>query len=183
MGLFTKAPRATLILVIFVVAMLLFVIWVVVAFNGLVAKQVRADAQWAQVENQYQRKIDLLPGLVNLTEQYAEFERSTLQNITELRTRWLSARGIPEQVNLTNLLNLVIADLVSIYESYPALHFPAQVRALFDEVTGTENRIVVERQRFNDAVRLYETSRRSFPDSIVAGWFGFQHYEYYDPIP
>src|SRR3990172_1494069 len=176
-------PGAIIVLVIIVVSILVFLVWVAAAYNGLVARQVAADTQWAQVENQYQRKIELIPDLMNLTDQYAEFEVLALRNITELRTQWLAARTIPEQVNLSNLLNLVLADFVSIYESYPDFHFPVQVRGLFDEITGTENRIAVERARFNEAVRVYETSRRSFPDNIVAGWFGFPPYEYYNPIP
>jgi LemA protein len=180
---FKFGPRGVIVLVIVLVVILILVGWTIVAYNGLVAKQQNVEAQWAQVENQYQRKIDLIPQLVNVTSQYTEFERSTLTNLTELRSRWMNATTIPQQVNLSNLINLMLANLVVTYEAYPYLQSIGIVAGLFDEIAGTENRIAVERGRYNDAVRSYNTSVRSFPDNVVAGWFGFRQAEYYNPIP
>ena len=174
-------PWAKIVIVAVLVFVLVFTVWVAAAFNGLVAKKTNAEAQWAQVGNQYQRKVDLIPQLVNVTSQYQEFERSVLTNLTELRTRWMNATTIPQQVNLSNLMNLFIAQLVSTYENYPYLQSQQIVAGLFDEIAGTENRIAVERGRYNDSVRVYNTSVHSFPDNVVAGWFGFVDFEYYNP--
>src|SRR2546426_851997 len=174
-------PWSKIILVSVLIFVLVFSVWIVGTFNGLVAKKTNAEAQWAQVGNQYQRKVDLIPQLVNVTSQYQQFERSVLTNLTELRTRWMNASTIPEQVNLSNLMNLFIAKLVSTYENYPQLQSVQLVAGLFDEIAGTENRIAVERARYNDAVRVYNTSVHSFPDNVVAGWFGFNDFEYYNP--
>ncbi len=180
---FKIGKKGLIIFAIIGVILLIFSVWIIVAYNGLVGKQTSVEAQWAQVENQYRRKIDLIPQLVNITSQYTEFEAGVLANITELRTKWLSAKTIPEQVNLSNLLNLQIASLVATFEAYPYLRSIDLVAGLFDELAGTENRITVERGRFNEGVRSYNTQIRSFPDNIVAGWFGFKEFEYYDPIP
>jgi len=93
----------------------------------------------------------------------------------------MNATTIPQQVNLSNLMNLFIAQLVSTYENYPYLQSQQIVAGLFDEIAGTENRIAVERGRYNDSVRVYNTSVHSFPDNVVAGWFGFVDFEYYNP--
>jgi len=180
---FKIGKKALIIFAIIGVIVLIFAAWIVVAYNGLVSKQSNVEAQWAQVENQYRRKIDLIPELVNVTSQYTQFEANVLTNVTELRTKWLSAKTIPEQVNLSNLLNLQVSTLVATFEAYPELHSIGLVAGLFDELAGTENRITVERARFNDGVRSYNTQVRSFPDNIIAGWFGFKEFEYYDPIP
>ena len=176
-------PGATIVLVVIVVVILLFLVWIVAAFNSLVARQQGVEAQWAQVGNQYQRKIDLIPTLVNVTSRYTQFEANTLTNITALRSRWMNATTIPQQVNLSNLLNLMLANLVLTYEQYPDLHSIGVVAGLFDELAGTENRITVERARYNDAVRSYNTSVRTFPNNLVAGMFGFKDAEYYAPVP
>jgi len=176
-------PRGMILLVVVAVALLATGGWMILAYNGLVARQQTVLAQWAQVENQYQRKIDLIPTLVNVTTGYQEFERSLLTNITELRSRWQNASTFVERVNVTNALDVNLFYLVATYENYPYLSSIEIVRDLFFELAGTENRITVERSRFNDAVRGFNTRIRSFPDNLVAGMFGFQEYEYYDPIP
>ena len=179
----TLNPRAKLTLIGILVIVMVFFAWVVAAYNGLVARDQGVSAQWAQVENQYQRKIDLIPRLVNVTSQYQQFERSTLENITRLRSQWLNASGIDQRINLTNSLDQTIFLIKATYENYPELHSDQLVAGLMDELAGTENRIAVERARFNDSVRTYNTAVLSFPTTLIAGWFGFHTRAYYDPIP
>ena len=180
---FKFGPRGVLVLVIILVVVLIFVGWTIVAYNGLVAKQTAVEAQWAQAENAMQLKIDKIPQLVDLAWSYAEFERSTLLNLTDLRTRWMNATQIPEQADLSNLIALTVADLRTTFENYPYLQSETLLVGAFDEIAEAENMIAVERGRYNNAVRTYNTSVRSFPDSIVAGWFGFPESPYFDPIP
>ena len=118
----TLNPRAKLTLIGILVIVMVFFAWVVAAYNGLVARDQGVSAQWAQVENQYQRKIDLIPRLVNVTSQYQQFERSTLENITRLRSQWLNASGIDQRINLTNSLDQTIFLIKATYENYPELH-------------------------------------------------------------
>ncbi|OGS48757.1 MAG: hypothetical protein A3K68_03985 [Euryarchaeota archaeon RBG_16_68_13] len=176
-------PRGVAILVVVGIVVLGLLGWMVLAYNGLVAKDQTVLAQWAQVENQYQRKIDLIPQLVAVTSQYQQFEQSLLTNITELRSRWQNATSFVERVNITNALDVNLFYLVATYEAYPTLSSIEVVRDLFFSLEGTENRITVERSRYNDAVRVYNTQIRSFPDLLIAGMFGFQDRPLYDPIP
>lgn len=175
--------RAVVVLVGVALVAIIFLGWMAASYNGLVAGQQNVQAQWAQVENQYQRKIVLIPTLVNITSQYAEFEAALLINITELRSRWQNATTLPEQVNLSNLLDLTLAQLVFTYENYPDTHFPQLVRDVMFELASTENQIATERMRFNNQVRIYNTKVLSFPDALTASLFGFELYEYYNPIP
>jgi LemA protein len=180
---FKLGPTGKIVVVIALIAILVFTVWLVAAYNGLVGKQVAVQAQWAQVENQMQRKFDLIPTLVNISDDYAEFETSLLTNLTLLRSQWQNATRIPDQMNISNLASLTLASWVSVYEAYPNLQTIQVVEDLFFEVTGTENRIAYERLRYNDRVQTYNTSIRVFPDSLVAGMFGFQAEPFFDPIP
>jgi len=174
---------AAVVVIGIVVVAVIFLGVLALSYNGLVAGQQSVLAQWAQVENQYQRKIDLIPRLVNTTSQYAEFEAALLQNITTLRSQWQTAQTLPERVNASNLLDLSLLQLVLTYENYPTAQFPQLVHELMFELTSAENSIAVERLRFNDRVRAYNTRVMSFPDAITASLFGLRPYDYYDPIP
>lgn len=176
-------PRGLLILLVLGIVVLGILGWMVLAYNGLVAKDQTIVAQWAQVENQYQRKVDLIPQLVAILQDYSEFERSTLENITRLRSEWQNATSVNQQVNYTNALDQNLYVIRFTYEAYPYLQTIEAVSNVMFSVEGTENRIAVERMRFNEAVRSYNTQIRSFPDNLIAGMFGFQERPYYDPIP
>lgn len=177
------SPRALIVLVLVAVIALVFVGWMILAYNGLVAKQQTVAAQWAQVETVFQRKIDLIPALVATVEQYQQFERSTLENITALRSQWQNASNFQQRVNISNALNAQLYDIQLTYEAYPELQSIYAVTQLMDELAGSENRITVERLRYNDAVRAFNTQVQSFPDLLIAGWFGFTNVEYFDPLP
>ena len=177
-------PTAKIVLVIIIVAVLLFLAWIVLTYNSLVAKQVAVQAQWQQVENVIQLKVDKIPQLINLTQLFMAFELGLLTNLTELQTRWQDAVGIPDQMNISNLLSLTIANWYATAATYPlSIESRRIVDSLFDEISGVENRIVNERLRYNDRVQTYNTAIRTFPGNIVSGMFGFQAEPFFDPIP
>lgn len=181
-----KLTKPMLALLIAVVAIILVLVLVVVTYNGLVNAEQAVDSQWAQVENEYQRKIDLIPNLVNITSEYTQFEKSTLENITKLRTDWLSALTSDDRLNTSMALDGEINAIVLAYysaENYPTLSSIPLVANLMDELAGTENRIAVERNRYNEDVRDYNSKIKRIPGVIFAGMFGFEERQYYDPIP
>ena len=172
-----------LLLLAVIIASVVFTSVTATTYNGLATKQATLQAQWAQVENQYQRKIDLIPNLILQVSGYAEFEKQTLENITMLRTQWLNAPSQVVQVNVTTAIDQNLFKLVATYENYPYLQTAPLVAGVMDELAGTENRIAVERFRYNDDVRVYNTEIVTFPGNAFAGLFGFQKAPYYDPIP
>ena len=179
-----KLSKPMLIGLIIVVVLLLTTAWIVIAYNRLVTSEQKVESQWAQVENQYQRKIDLIPNLVNVTGQYTQFEKSVLENVTALRTQWLSDLTSEARLNTSIALDGQINALVLAYysaENYPTLSSIPLVAGLMDELAGTENRIATERMRYNEDVRDYNTKVNKFPSNIIAGMFGFDEQEYYNP--
>ena len=181
-----KLTKPFIALIIAVIAVVLVLALMIVTYNGLVNAEQQVESQWAQVENQYQRKIDLIPTLVNITSQYTEFEASTLINITNLRTQWLSALTDEEKLNTSMALDAEVNTIVLAYfaaENYPTLSSIPLVANLMDELAGTENRIATERMWYNEDVRDYNSKIKRFPGVLFAGLFGFDEKPYYDPIP
>lgn len=160
----------------------LLALWMIFAFNSFVSKQEKVRGQWAQVETQYQRRIDLIPNLVETTKGYMQFESELMTNITELRSGWINANTPDEKMIAANELDFAISRLLMVYENYPELKSISAVSSLMDELSGTENRISVERQRYNEAVRTYNVAIKKFPNSILAGMFGFNNALYYESV-
>ncbi len=183
MGFLEKVgPKGVTVLAIVLISLLVFGSWVALAYNSLVRRDVAVLAQWQQVENQYQRKIILIPSLINITAQYTEFERSVLENITRLRTRWQENISFETRVNNSVVLDQQLFLLVATYEAYPYLRTIDLVSNVMFELAETENMIAVERMRYNDAVRVFNTQVRSFPDALIANGFGFRERPFYDPL-
>jgi len=179
-----KLPGRSVLLVLLIIVIIVVVIFLIGLagmYNGMVAKSQTVDAQCFQVVNQYQRKIDLIPQLVNLTGFITDFERSTLENITRLRTEWLNSTGAA-RINVSGQIDNLIT-VVSVNENYPNIQSIWFAAGLFDEIAGTENRISVERGKYNDRVREYNTAIQSFPGVMFAGGWGFHDKQYADPIP
>jgi LemA protein len=164
--------------VIVVIAVLAFVLWLVGTYNSLVNENEQVDAQWAEVTNQYQRKIDLIPALVSTLGNYSEFEQATLTNITALRSRWMNSSG-EDQVNATNELDRQLVAIQVTFEAYPDLKTIEAVNNVMYELAGTENRITVARGRYNEAVKDFNAHIKRFPASWVAGWGDFEERSYY----
>lgn len=143
-------------------------------YNNLVTQETQVDAQWAQVQNQLVRRADLIPNLVATTKGYAAHEAGVFENIAAARSRLLDAGTPDQQIAANNELDSALSRLLVLVENYPQLKADASFRALQDELAGTENRIAVERGRYNTAVQVYNTSIRRFPTNLYARMFGLQ---------
>jgi LemA protein len=150
------------------------------SYNRFVSQEEAIKAQWAQVENQLQRRNDLIPNLVETVKGYASHEQEVFQAVADSRAR-LAGAGTPEEtIAAANAQSSALARLLAIVENYPQLKANEQFNRLTDELVGTENRIAVERMRYNERVQEYNTSRRQFPSNITAGIFGFKEYPLFE---
>lgn len=152
-------------------------------YNSLVEKRENADQQWAQVENVYQRRADLIPNLVNTVKGYASHESETLQAVVEARAKATSINIDPKNLDEASLkkfqdaqgeLSAALGKLLAVTEAYPDLKANQNFMALQTQLEGTENRIATERKRYTEAVRDYNVAIKKFPTTIYAGWFGFE---------
>jgi LemA protein len=153
------------------------------SYNRFVAQEETIKTQWAQVENQLQRRNDLIPNLVETTKGIAQQERDVFGQIAESRAK-LSGAQTPEQtIQAANEQSAALARLLVIVENYPQLRSSETFNRLMDELSGTENRIAVERMRYNERVQEYNTLRRQFPSNITASLFGFREYPVFNAPP
>lgn len=148
--------------------------WVAATYNSLIQKRVAVENQWANVEAQYQRRFDLIPNLVAATKGYLKQELTIFKMITEARTKYAGAGTVDEKVAAVNQLETALARLLAIIEDNPEIKSDQVVIDLMYELTGTENRISVERTRYNERVQEYNTTIKMFPTMIIAGILGFQ---------
>lgn len=153
---------------------LLIIVSLILVYNGIVSKHETITAKWAQVENQLQRRNDLIPNLVNTVKGYTEYEKTVLQDITNARSQWGKAATIDEKVKAAGAMDTALARLLLVAENYPDLKADQAFLKLMDELSGTENRIAVERMRYNESVRDYNVAVRMFPGNIIAGMFGYK---------
>lgn len=141
--------------------------------NGLVAADEAVNVSWSQVENVLQRRADLIPNLVNTVKGYAKQEKEIFTQIAEARAKLAGANTVPEKISANQGIESALARLLVVVERYPDLKSNQNFMALQDELSGTENRIAVERMRYNESIRSYNIMVRKFPANIVAGFFGF----------
>ena len=148
-------------------------------YNSLVGAEEDVDAAWSQVENVLQRRADLIPNLVSTVKGIAKQEKEVFTAVADARSKLLGAKGPAEKAEANAGLSSALGRLLAISERYPELKSSANFSKLQDELAGTENRIAVERMRYNDASARYNKSIRRFPGSIFAGMFGFGKKEYF----
>ena len=157
-------------------------------YNSMVELSEGVDAQWAQVENVYQRRADLIPNLVNTVKGYASHEKETLQAVIEARAKATSVNVSAENLNSETFqkfqsaqdgLSSALSRLMVVMERYPDLKANQNFRDLQAQLEGTENRIAVERRKFNEATRKYNTYIKKFPKNIIAGMFDFEKKPYF----
>lgn len=158
-------------------------------YNTMVELDQKVKAQWANVQNSYQRRSDLIPNLVNTVKGAANFEKSTLTQVIEARAKATSVQLSADQLTPENIkkfqeaqsqVSAGLGRLLAVSENYPDLKANANFQELQAQIEGTENRINVERQKFNDATNEYNTYVRSFPNNLFAGMFGFQQKPYFE---
>ncbi len=144
------------------------------SYNSLVAMREGIDGSWAQVETVLQRRYDLIPNLVETVKGFAAQEREVLTEVTRLRSQWGAAGSVAEKAQAASALEGALSRLLLVVERYPDLKSNQNFLALQDELAGTENRISVERRRYNQSVQAYNTRVRQFPANLVAALAGFQ---------
>lgn len=171
-----KSPWTTVLIVlgVLLVGALLVGGWIRGVYNDLVAQQETTRTAWAQVENQLQRRNDLIPNYVETVKGYAKQETTIFTAIADARARIGSAASVPEKIEANNQLSSALARLLVVVENYPELRSSENFMRLQDELAGTENRIATERMRYNEAVQRYNVRTRQFPANLVAGMFNFE---------
>jgi LemA protein len=153
------------------------------SYNTFVKQEEAVKTQWAQVENQLQRRNDLIPNLVETTKGFAQHEESVYKDIAEARSRLLAAKSPEESIAAANQQSTALGRLLAVVENYPQLKSNEQFNRLMDELAGTENRLSTERMRYNERVQEYNTARRQFPSNLTAKMFGFKEYPFYEVPP
>ncbi|MGE0823947.1 MAG: LemA family protein [Candidatus Binatia bacterium] len=154
----------------------LLVVYVILTFNGLVAKRNRVKNAWSQIDVQLKRRHDLIPNLMNAVKGYLQHEREVLENVTRARQQAIAAGGdITARATAENMLTQAMRSLFAVAEAYPELKSSQNMLAFQEELSSTENKISFARQFYNDAVMEYNTACESFPGNLIAGNLGFLH--------
>lgn len=149
-------------------------------YNRLITASEQVDNQWAQVETQYQRRLDLIPNLVESVKGIMNQEREVFGKLADARARYSGASTVNEKAAAASDVESSLARLLVVVENYPELKSAENVQTLMAQLEGTENRISVERKRYNDAVRDFNVLVKRFPASVLAGWFGFTEKTYFE---
>ncbi len=149
-------------------------------YNTVIIMDENVKGKWAQVENQLKRRFDLIPNLIETVKGYAKHEKELFENIAEARTKYFQAKTVKDKVESANRLEGVLSKLLFLQERYPVLKANQSFLKLQDSLEGTENRIAVERKRYNDAVQGLNTYSRTFFGRLYAGFAGVSKAEYYE---
>lgn len=157
--------------------------WYMNTFNSFVALENEVDGQWANVESKLQRRVDLIPNLVNSVKGIMEQEKEVFGNIADARAKLAGAGSVNDKVEASTELEGALSRLLVVMENYPELKSNENVSQLMDELAGTENRISVERDRYNDTVKVYNNKIQRFPSSIVANSKGYEKREFFRAAP
>ncbi|MEK6982903.1 MAG: LemA family protein [Candidatus Micrarchaeota archaeon] len=164
--------------IIFVLG-LIGVLWYTTTYNDFISSDQSVKSQWAQVEVQYQRRYDLIPNLVNSVQAFAKQEQKVYSDIANARSKYAGAKSIDEKAGAASELEGSLARLLVIVENYPQLKSDQTFLALMDELSGTENRISVERKRYNDQVSIWNTKVKTIPSNFVANMNGFKEKQFF----
>ncbi|MBS4029929.1 MAG: LemA family protein [Clostridiales bacterium] len=158
----------------------LFVVFVILSYNSLVALRQRVKNAWSQVDVQLRRRYDLIPNLVATVKGYATHEKETFEKVTEARTRAMAAGTVEEQAGAENMLSGTLKTLFAVAENYPQLKADGNFRQLQEELSNTESKIAFSRQFYNDTVQKYNTKIQLFPTVLIAGYMGFTAADYFN---
>ncbi len=176
------SKKKTLLIVLAVIVVLVIALYSFFAgnYNKFVKMDVGIKAAWSQVENQLQRRYDLIPNLVETVKGYAKQEKDVLVEVTNARSKVGGAGTVPDKIAANNQLSGALSRLMVVVERYPDLKSNQNFMKLQDELAGTENRIAVERMRYNEAVKIFNEAIRSFPANILAGMYGFKEAAFFE---
>ena len=176
------SKKKTLLIVLAVIVVLAIALYSFFAgnYNKFVKMDVGIKAAWSQVENQLQRRYDLIPNLVETVKGYAKQEHDVLVEVTNARSKVGGAGTVPDKIAANNELTGALSRLMVVVEKYPDLKSNQNFMKLQDELAGTENRIAVERMRYNESVKVYNEAIRSFPANFLAGMYGFKEAAFFE---
>lgn len=174
--------KGTIALIIVIVAVLIFGGWIWNTYNKLVTTNEMVDNQWAQVETQYQRRFDLIPNLVESVKGVMEQEKEVFLGIAEARTKYSGASSVNEKAAAAGQVESALGRLLVVMENYPDLKSSDNVTNLMTQLEGTENRVSIERKRFNDSIKSYNLMTKRIPAKWVAGMFGFTEKSYFESV-
>ncbi len=158
----------------------LLLLWAISSYNSFVTQSNAIDGQWKQVEVQYQRRYDLIPNLVESSKGLMNQEQKVFSDLAKARAAYAGAKSPESKVQAANQLDSSLSRLLVIVENYPQLKSDQVVTKLMDELAGTENRVSVERRRYNEQVQSFNTSVSTFPGNLFAGVFGFKTRTYFN---
>jgi LemA protein len=153
------------------------------SYNRFTTQEEAIKGAWGEVQNQIQRRNDLIPNLVETVKGYASHEEGIFKEIADARSRLLAAKTPEETIQAANQQTSALGRLLAVVENYPNLKANEQFNRLMDELAGTENRLTVARMRYNERIQEYNTTRRRFPSNVTAKMFGFKEYPYYEAPP
>jgi LemA protein len=186
-----KLSKGWIILIVVVLAVIILFSWGQSSYNNLVTKDQVVQQQWAQVENVYQRRSDLIPNLVNTVKGVANFEQKTLTDVIEARAKATAVTISPKNLDESSIqrfqaaqdnLSSTLSRLMMVTENYPQLRATQNFSELQAQLEGTENRITVERMKFNEVVQDYNIQVKRFPSNIFAGMFGFKEKAFFKAV-
>lgn len=169
-----------IIIIAIIAVVVIALVFIVPKYNSLVNGEEQIVSSWAQVENQLQRRFDLIPNLVQTAKGYAAHEEEVFTQIAQARTEYGGAATVEEVAQANDDLSSALSRLLVVVENYPQLKSDVQFTRLMDELAGTENRLAVARQDYNEVVRTFNRDVRSFPGNLIAGVFGFETKEYFE---
>jgi LemA protein len=161
------------------VVLLLGGAWTIASYNGIIGQGQEVDAQWGQIQTVYQERADLIPNVVAVMQVEMKYESGLLSNLTALRTQWMNAKTPDDKMAAANGMDSAFARLLVVQENYPQLRATETANKLIDTLAGQENRIRVERMRYNDKVKNYNNAVKMFPGSIMAGMMGVKEKPYF----
>lgn len=170
------------IIIVIVAVLVILGGYTAMTYNSLVSLNVDADAQWKQVETNYQRRFDLIPNLIESAKGVMKQEQVVFTAISDARTRYSGASNVNDKAIAAGQVESALSRLMVIVESYPSLKSSETVQSMMSQLEGTENRINVERMRFNDSVKLYNLKVMKVPSSIIASIFGFKERSYFEAV-
>jgi LemA protein len=162
------------------VAVILLVLLVISSYNGLINLNEQATSQWQQVETQYQRRLDLIPNLVEAVKGTMKQETAIFTALADARAKYSGAQTLNDKAVAAGQIESSLGRLLAVVENYPTLKSADNVQNLMTQLEGTENRVSVERQRYNDYVKSYEVAIKTFPKSVIASVFGFKDIQYFE---
>jgi LemA protein len=168
---------------IIIAAIVLVGVMLMSSYNNFVTLEENVDQSYAQIENQLQRRLDLIPNLVNTVKGYASHEKEVIASISDARSRLAGAKTVEEEATANAELSGALSRLLVVVENYPNLKADQQFTQLMDELSGTENRISVARKDYNDQVAVYNKRVKQFPGAIIAGITGFDEKDYFNADP